>query len=142
MFVLGRSIVYDRSTACARDACLRNFFPRDCKNTLVKYRFALKFKARIISTVVQYHCSLDSRKWPDCSLEPESLLPTKSVCDHCWKFRSLLEIQQLIATNVRIGGNITLNARLLGYHSRPICRLCRVARDKVYIAANDEILLR
>ena len=35
------------------------------------YRFVLKSKARIISTVLQYHCSLDSSKWSDCSLEFE-----------------------------------------------------------------------
>ena len=27
--VLGRDIVHDRSTACARDACCKTFFPRD-----------------------------------------------------------------------------------------------------------------
>ena len=50
---------------------LETFFPRDCKNTLAAYRFVLKSKSRIINTVLQYHCSLDSRKWPDCSLEFE-----------------------------------------------------------------------
>ena len=49
----------------------KNVFPRDCKNTLATYRFVLKCKARIVSTVLQYHCSLDSRKWTDCSLEFE-----------------------------------------------------------------------
>ena len=71
MFVSGRDIVNDRSTACARDAFLENFFPRDCKNTLATYGFVLKSKARIISTVFQYHCSLDGRKWLDCSVELE-----------------------------------------------------------------------
>ena len=46
---------------------LETFFPRNCKNTLATYRFVLKSKARIVSTALQYPCSLDSRKWPDCS---------------------------------------------------------------------------
>ena len=29
MLVLGRDIVHDRLTACARDACSETFFPRD-----------------------------------------------------------------------------------------------------------------
>ena len=29
MFVLGRDIVHDRSTACARDTCSEMFFPRN-----------------------------------------------------------------------------------------------------------------
>ena len=46
-------------------------FPKRLKNTLARYRFVLESKAQMISTVLQYHSSLYSRKWPDCSLEFE-----------------------------------------------------------------------
>ena len=52
MFVSGRDIVHDRSTACARDACCKTFFSRE--------NLALRAKdtARVISTEVRYHLHL------------------------------------------------------------------------------------
>ena len=64
MFVLGRDIICDRSTACARDVCCETFFSRDCKITLHNVHgvlaFVLKTKAQRISTVLQYRSSLET----------------------------------------------------------------------------------
>ena len=62
MLVLGRDIIHDRSTACARDACCTF-------SEIAKYSsqvragviaFVLKAKARIMSTVLQYHSWLET----------------------------------------------------------------------------------
>ena len=64
MLVLGRDIVHDRSTACARDACCKMFFFRDCKITKQDVHgvpaSVVKTKARIISTVLRYHSRLET----------------------------------------------------------------------------------
>ena len=56
MLVLGRDIIYDRSTACARDACCTfseiTKHPSQVRAGVIA--FVLKTKARIISTVLQY----------------------------------------------------------------------------------------
>ena len=62
MLVMGRDIIYDRSTACARDACCTF-------SEIAKYSsqvgagviaFVLNNKARIMSTVLQYHSWLET----------------------------------------------------------------------------------
>ena len=64
MFVLGRDIVYDRPTAHARDVFYEKRFPKRLRNTQATYvqgwPFLPKFKTQIISTVVQYHSSLET----------------------------------------------------------------------------------
>ena len=71
MFVLGKDIVYDRSTAYARDVSCEKTFSLEIAKYPSNVPFVWKLKAKIVSTVLQYHCSLDSRKWPDCCLEFE-----------------------------------------------------------------------
>ena len=71
MFVLGRDIVYDHSTAYARDVSCEKTFSQEIAKYPNNVPFVSKSKSTIISTVLQYHCSLDSLKWPDCSLEFE-----------------------------------------------------------------------
>ena len=59
MLVSGRDIVHDRSTACARDACCNTFFPRDNLARRAKDTVCIEiWKARVISTEVQYHFRL------------------------------------------------------------------------------------
>ena len=71
MFVLGRDVIYDRSTDCARDVSCEKTVSQKIAKFPSNVPFVLKSKAKIISTVLQYHCSLDSRKWPVCSLKFE-----------------------------------------------------------------------
>ena len=84
MLVLGRDIVYDRSTAFAHDVSYEKCFPRRWQNNLATYgqgyTFVLKLKAQLISSVLQYHSSLDNRKCPDCFLKFEQLLVTYEAC--------------------------------------------------------------
>ena len=60
MFVLGRDIVYDRSTACARDVPCEKTFSEEITKYPSNVPFVLNSKARIISTVLQYHSSLET----------------------------------------------------------------------------------
>ena len=64
MVVLKRGIVHDRPTACARDACCKMFFSRDCKITKHDVHgvpaSVLKLKARKASTVLRYHTRLET----------------------------------------------------------------------------------
>ena len=64
MFVLERDIVYERSTACARDVSCENFFPKILQNNLTTYvqgqPLVLKPEAQIINTVVQSHSLLET----------------------------------------------------------------------------------
>ena len=64
MLVLGRDVVHDRSTACARNACCKTFFSRDCKITKHDVHGVpapiIKTKARITSTVLRYHSRLET----------------------------------------------------------------------------------
>ena len=64
ILVLKRDIVHDRSTACARDACCKMFFSRDCKITKHDVHgvpaSVLKDKARKVSTVLRYHSRLET----------------------------------------------------------------------------------
>ena len=64
MLVLGRDIVHDRLTACARDACCKTFFFRDCKITKHDMHgvpaSVLKTIVRIISIVQRYHSRLET----------------------------------------------------------------------------------
>ena len=64
MFVLGRDIVHDHSTACARDVSCEKRFTKRLQNNLATYvqgePLVLNPKARIISTVVQYHSSFET----------------------------------------------------------------------------------
>ena len=57
MLLLGRDIIYDRSTAYARDACCTFSeiakYPSQVRAGVIA--FVLKTKARIMSTVLQYH---------------------------------------------------------------------------------------
>ena len=60
MFVLGRDIVYDRSTACARDVSCEKTFSQEIAKYPSNVPFVLKTEAQIISTVLQYHSSLET----------------------------------------------------------------------------------
>ena len=60
MFVLGRDIVYDRSIARARNVPCEKTFSQEIAKYPSNVPFVLKFKARIISTVLQYHSSLET----------------------------------------------------------------------------------
>ena len=80
MFVLGRDIVYDRSTACARDVSCEKTFSQEIIKYPSNVPFVLNSKAQIINTVSQYHCSLDICKWPDYSLKFELLPVAHEVC--------------------------------------------------------------
>ena len=60
MFVSGRDVVYDRSTACARDVSFEKMFSREIAKYPSNVPFVLKSKAKIISTVLQYQRSLET----------------------------------------------------------------------------------
>ena len=64
MLVFERDIVHDRSIACARDACCKMFFSRDCKITKHDVHgvpaSVLKIKARKVSTVLRNHTRLET----------------------------------------------------------------------------------
>ena len=62
MFVLGRDIVYDRSTACVRDVSCEKTFSQENAKYPSNVPFVLKSEAQIISTVVQYHSSLEKAR--------------------------------------------------------------------------------
>ena len=62
MLVLGRDIIYDRSTACARDTCsafskIAKYPSQLCAGVIA---FELKTKARVMSTVLKYHSWLET----------------------------------------------------------------------------------
>ena len=60
MFVLGRDIVYDHSTACVRDVSYEKTFSQEIEKYPSNVPFVPKSKAKIISTVVQSHSSLET----------------------------------------------------------------------------------
>ena len=60
MFVSGRDTVYDRSAACARDVSCEKKKSQEIAKYPSNVSFVLKSKAKIISTVLQYHSSLET----------------------------------------------------------------------------------